>query len=93
MSSQIDRFRKNPWWLKHQRPIRLAGGMSMLIAGVPMLFLPAPGAALIIAGLGLLSQDYPWAGRILGQVRHGVDEVRRKTDRFRSHRNGKKPLP
>jgi hypothetical protein len=42
----------------------LAGGFTLLGAGVAMLVLPGPGVLAIAGGLALLGRELPWAKRI-----------------------------
>ena len=43
---------------------------SILIAlGIVLLFIPGPGLLLILAGLALLSIDFPWARRMMERVK------------------------
>lgn len=44
-------------------------GWVVLAAGVLALFLPGPGLLLTLAGLVILSTQYPWARRLLAPVR------------------------
>lgn len=44
-------------------------GWTVLVLGVLALFLPGPGLLLTLAGLVLLSTQYPWARRLLEPVR------------------------
>lgn len=44
-------------------------GWAVLVLGVLALFLPGPGLLLTLAGLVLLSTQYPWARRLLEPVR------------------------
>ncbi|MGA7227086.1 MAG: PGPGW domain-containing protein [Acidimicrobiia bacterium] len=39
-------------------------GFSLVIAGAAMLVLPGPGVLTIVAGVGLLGQEYEWARRL-----------------------------
>ncbi|XBB66994.1 PGPGW domain-containing protein [Nocardioides sp. WV_118_6] len=43
-------------------------GWLLLVAGVAALVLPGPGLLLMAAGLGVLSQQYTWAERLLDPV-------------------------
>ncbi|WP_418060671.1 PGPGW domain-containing protein [Pimelobacter simplex] len=43
-------------------------GWLLLVAGVAALILPGPGLLLMAAGLGVLSQQYTWAERLLDPV-------------------------
>lgn len=51
------------------RIARVIGGFSLIIVGIAMLALPGPGIITIIAGLALLAQDLPWAGRLRDWVK------------------------
>lgn len=62
---------------KSQRYLKIFGGFGLLGLGVPMLFLPGPGAPAILLGLALLAAEYVWARRLL-------DNVKRQTTRLRS---------
>ncbi|WP_228255118.1 PGPGW domain-containing protein [Ornithinimicrobium avium] len=44
-------------------------GWTVLVLGILALFLPGPGLLLTLAGLVLLSTQYPWARRLLEPVR------------------------
>ena len=51
------------------RSLRIAGGFTLLIAGVAMLALPGPGWITIAAGLALLSTEFEWAHRWLESLK------------------------
>ncbi len=51
------------------RIARIAGGFSLIVAGIFMLVLPGPGIVSIVAGLALLSKDMVWAGRLADWVK------------------------
>ncbi len=51
------------------RIARIAGGFSLIAAGVIMLVLPGPGIISIVAGLALLSKDMVWAGRLADRLK------------------------
>jgi Flp pilus assembly protein TadB len=51
------------------RFINIVGGFTLLFVGVPLLFLPAPGAAAILLGLAMLAAEYVWARRLLDGVK------------------------
>jgi len=48
--------------------IALVGG-SVLLIGIAMIFLPAPGALVIPVGLAILAIEFAWARRWLALVR------------------------
>jgi UPF0716 family protein affecting phage T7 exclusion len=54
------------------RIARIAGGFSLIVAGIFMLVLPGPGIVSIVAGLALLSKDMVWAGRLVDWVKGRV---------------------
>ncbi|MGA7096494.1 MAG: PGPGW domain-containing protein [Acidimicrobiia bacterium] len=39
-------------------------GFSLVVTGAAMLVLPGPGVLTIVAGVGLLGQEYEWARRL-----------------------------
>jgi hypothetical protein len=46
------------------RLVRGAAGIALTIVGVALTVLPGPGVLLILAGLGILAIDYPFAARL-----------------------------
>lgn len=54
---------------RFKRAIWLLAGWSLLAAGCVALFLPFPGAALIVLGLLVLSSEYVWAHNLIGRLR------------------------
>lgn len=55
-----DRFKRVAWLLT---------GWTLLVVGAVGLFLPFPGAALIVLGLLVLSTEYLWAHNLVGRLR------------------------
>jgi hypothetical protein len=53
-------------------------GMSMVLVGVAMIFLPGPAVIVIPAGLAVLSLEFAWAKRFLRRVRQGISEKQRQ---------------
>ncbi len=53
-------------------------GVTILGAGIAMLFIPGPGGLAIVLGLFVLSLEYEWAERRLDQVRDKVVEAAHK---------------
>lgn len=47
-------------------------GHAVLLAGIVMIPLPGPGLVVILAGLGILAQELPWAERMLSRLRKRV---------------------
>ena len=50
------------------RLARVVGGTMLLLAGLVLLVLPGPGAALILGGLLLLESEFHWARRLRGRL-------------------------
>jgi hypothetical protein len=44
-----------------KRAGRIAGGVSLIAVGIPMLALPGPGLITILGGVTLLSSEFEWA--------------------------------
>src|SRR6476620_6097708 len=53
-------------------------GAIVLLAGLIMLALPGPGIVAVLAGLGILAQELPWAERLMQRVKQKthVDKVK-----------------
>ena len=53
-------------------------GFVVLFAGLAMMVLPGPGIVAILAGLGILSRELPWAERMLvyAKKKTRVDKVK-----------------
>jgi uncharacterized protein (TIGR02611 family) len=56
------------------RALRVTAGSIVLFLGILMLALPGPGLVTVAAGLALLSQDVPFARRLLVRVRQRLPE-------------------
>jgi uncharacterized protein (TIGR02611 family) len=56
------------------RALRVTAGSIVLFLGILMLALPGPGLVTVAAGLALLSQDVPFARRLLATVRQRLPE-------------------
>lgn len=61
---------------KSQRILKIIGGFTLLIIGLPLLFLPGPGALSILVGLALLAAEYVWARRLLETVKRQGERLR-----------------
>lgn len=62
------------------RVARIAGGFTLVTAGVTMLVLPGPGLLTIAAGLAVLGQDFPWAERLVEGTKERVRSVLDRKD-------------
>lgn len=52
-----------------RRILVTVAGVVLCVAGVGLLILPGPGLLLLLGGLVLLANEYPWARRMTGPVR------------------------
>jgi hypothetical protein len=61
-----------------KRVVATVGGGLLVVLGVAMLVLPGPGLLVVLAGLVVLSTEYPAVGRYVDPVRaramHGAEE-------------------
>lgn len=63
---------------KVRRTVRIVSGFALLGLGVIGLFLPIlQGVAMIVAGLLLLSPDFPLARRLLNWLKHKFQSFRK----------------
>jgi uncharacterized protein (TIGR02611 family) len=55
-------------------------GFVVLLAGLIMMILPGPGIVGILAGLGILSRELAWAGRMIEYVkkRSKIDQLKQQ---------------
>jgi hypothetical protein len=44
-------------------------GAGLILLGVPLLILPGPGILLILAGLAVLSLEFPWAKNLADRAK------------------------
>lgn len=58
------------------RYAKMSLGFSLLLIGIPSLFLPMPGMMLVLMGLGLLAAEFVWASRALSLVERQLQRVR-----------------
>jgi uncharacterized membrane protein YbaN (DUF454 family) len=66
-----------------QRVALIVSGWIAVAVGVVGLFLPVlPGVLLLLLGLWLLSNEYPWARRWSGELRRRFPATTRRLDRF-----------
>ena len=61
-----------------RRLVILVTGVTVLLVGVALLFLPGPAIIVIPAGLAILSIEFAWARRFLHRVRHHISEQHRR---------------
>ena len=54
--------------------VTVAGG-ALCVVGIALLVLPGPGLLLVLAGLVLLANEYPWARRMTGPVRRRATQT------------------
>ncbi|MBV8997125.1 MAG: hypothetical protein JO287_26300 [Pseudonocardiales bacterium] len=52
-----------------RRILFTVAGLALCVAGVGLLIRPGPGLLLLLAGLVLLANEYPWARRMTAPVR------------------------
>lgn len=52
-----------------RRVLVTVAGVALCVVGIALLVLPGPGLLLVLAGLVLLANEYPWARRMTGPVR------------------------
>ncbi len=65
-----------------KRYAKIAGGFTVLTAGVVMLALPGPGWLTIVIGLGILATEYVWARKALDQLKQ-TGRILRRSPRAR----------
>lgn len=93
-SSDRDGWWPLPWravWNWTRKIVILVVGVALLLAGAAMLVLPGPGVLVILMGFGLLATEFPWARKVLMELRdrarQALDILRRRWNRVR----GKSP--
>jgi hypothetical protein len=52
-----------------RRILITVAGLALCVAGIGLLILPGPGLLLLLGGLVLLANEYPWARRMTAPVR------------------------
>lgn len=82
LRSRLNELKKHPRW------VRIPLGIVLVIGGI-FGALPVLGFWMLPLGLILLSADFPWAKRLLVNLKLGWRAIR---NRYRQH-FGKKPLP
>ena len=53
-------------------------GATALMLGLVMIFLPGPGALVVLLGLGILGMEFAWARRLLHSVREWSEGTLRR---------------
>lgn len=71
-----------------KRAIWVVCGWALLAAGIVGLFLPIPGAALIVLGLLVLSSEYVWAHNLIGRLRDRFPKTVSAMERYSSRAVG-----
>src|SRR5918992_2726904 len=66
-----------------RRLAMLIVGITILLLGVVLLFIPGPGILVVLLGLSILAREYDWAQDILHWAR---DRYRRTTERIKARR-------
>ncbi len=59
-----------------KRIIIIIFGFTILLLGIALLFLPAPGILIIILGLFILSAELIWAKKLLKNVKSGFGRLK-----------------
>lgn len=59
------------WGVVRKTLLLLVGG-ALTLAGVVLLVVPGPGIPLILAGLAVLSPEFPWARRQRNRLRNAA---------------------
>jgi tellurite resistance protein TerC len=62
-------------WVIIRRLMIALIGMSLLLIGGALLFLPGPAFLVIPAGLGILALEFRWARRLLKRIRFKLEHV------------------
>ena len=58
-----------------RRALVTVAGVALCVVGIALLVLPGPGLLLVLAGLVLLANEYPWARRMTGPVRRRATQT------------------
>jgi Putative transmembrane protein (PGPGW) len=63
--------------------LKLIAGFALLVIGGVLSIpgIPGPGILLIIAGLWLLRDHFPWAGKALAWAKERMEQLRRRRSR------------
>ncbi|MCS7025684.1 MAG: PGPGW domain-containing protein [Bryobacteraceae bacterium] len=61
-----------------KRILRLFSGFTLLVVGfiLALPFVPGPGVALMILGLVILGEEFPWARRIVDWGKRKLESIR-----------------
>ena len=62
---------------KAKRLVKAVIGITVVICGVLLIFLPGPAFIVIPAGLAILATEFAWARKLLRKARKEIDDVRR----------------
>lgn len=69
---------------RFKHAVWIISGWALLVAGFIGLFLPIPGAALIVLGLLVLSSEYVWAHNLIGRLRNRFPKTVSAMERYSS---------
>ena len=69
------RQRGNLFLRNAKRLVVLVVGVSVLLIGTAMIFLPGPAVVVIPLGLTILATEFVWARRLLKKVRQTVENA------------------
>ena len=65
-----------------RRVIILIVGVTIILFGIALIFLPGPGLLIIVAGLAFLSSEYLWAKKALQKVKDEFRETKALITKF-----------
>lgn len=75
------------WWTPARKIVLGIVGGIVLLAGILMLVLPGPGVLVSLAGLGILAAEFPWAQRLLHNLRLRFRALLRRIKRRKNSSN------
>lgn len=68
---------------------RIAGGIGLIVVGVPLLPLPGPGMITILGGVTLLAGEFEWAKGVSDWAKEKAALLRKPEERRPSDHNEK----
>jgi uncharacterized protein (TIGR02611 family) len=60
-----------------KRLVVAVAGLTVLAAGIAMIFLPGPAVVVIPVGLAILATEFVWAKKLLHRVRESIERYRK----------------
>ncbi len=76
MSTSDDLEQTAAWIMrKAKRAIIAIVGLSVVLVGLLMVFLPGPAVVVIPAGLAILASEFVWAKRLLKKVKEKIESL------------------